>query len=191
MGAQPVQKHWLARIWFFLNDSADRSHEYLVQSRNMATAGAILGVGLVFLTAWMMLLGSEAGLPRSDRLHAVSGQLTNASEGKNDIWITLEHHEVRYDYISKENGFRAVWDGLCAGCQTTLWIDPGDTSSTPTVFQIAVKGRMVRSYADVKAAWISDNRLAPWLFGFFIFSAVYLAFYARRQHRRLRASELP
>jgi len=171
-------------IWQKLNryarDGAGSTAKGRTANRNRALYGAVLALGTLLLIVPDLLGGTRQGLPADDKLEAVSGALVSGEETRQEIRLRLEGQAAEFSYPSKAGGFPDVFAALCKGCDTTLWVDP---ARKQRVFQIAVNKRMVRSYADVKSAWMADNSIAPWIAAFLAAAGVILAWIAWRQHR--------
>lgn len=149
-------------------------------NRNRALYGAALAFGTLLLIVPDLLGGTREGLPADDKLAAITGTLAGGEETNKEIRLRLDGQATEFSYASKAGGFPEVFPALCKGCETTLWVDP---ARKQRVFQIAVNKRVVRSYADVKSAWMADNSIAPWIAALLAAAGVVLAWIAWRQHR--------
>jgi hypothetical protein len=157
----------------------------LTANRNRSLYGALLAVGVLALIAPDIMSGPQQGLPDLGGLVAVSGRLLKGEETNQEIRLWLDGQQKEFDYPSKAEAFTQVFKALCKGCDTTVWVDPNDAREKVTVFQIAVSNRTVRSYADVKAAWMASNRIGQWIAAFLLCSAGILGAIAWRQYRLL------
>ena len=138
--------------------------------------GVVCGVFLAVVTGWQVWSGLDNGLPPYHVLRDASGRLVQIEMRRGDVFLILAGQRRRFDYLSKAGDFGSVEDALVPGQQITLWIDPADIDRTPTIYQLEVNGRMLRSYADVRDAWRSDNRMAIYLFIASFLGTPYLVF---------------
>jgi len=154
--------------------------------RNTAIFGLVLYSAWILFLGWSVSKGLSDGLP-SNRLISYSGHLISAVESKYQIRIALAGSKHRsFDYLSKVGHFGEVERALCADCTVTVWIDPYDQSEYPTVFQLAVNGKIVRSNSEIKSDWIADNEIARWLFALFSLGGLYFVFIFRRHYNRAK-----
>lgn len=171
----------------FSRDGYGADRAGLTRNRNRLLYGmglALLGLALMVPD---LIAGTRAGLPKDDHLVAISAPLVTGERSNQEITLTLEGQKAPFSYPSKAEGEQAVWGALCRDCLTTVWVDPADTRAKPIAFQVAVRGRVVRSYADVKQAWIANNSIAPWIGGFLALAALLLAGLALRMQVRISA----
>jgi hypothetical protein len=159
----------------------------------IARAIAWLPVMLAFAIAtlaWWYGRDPDAGLPREDALVAVSGRLEELSESRYSIDFRLEGEAREFQYLGKARGWDRVRSAL-EGAEdraVTVWIDRAEQGATGdlTVYAVAVDGRVVRSYDEVRDAWRRDNALAPWLAGAMLLCGVVLAFVLLRDPKAER-----
>jgi hypothetical protein len=186
MTDQPTRKQtpWQS-LKAFSRDGYGTDKAGLTRNRNRLLYGIVLAVACLGLIASDLIGGTHAGLPKNDQLVAITAPLVAGERTNQDITLTLEGQQASFSYPSKAAGEQAVWGALCKGCITTVWTDPADTRARPVVFQVAVQGRIVRSYADVKQAWIDNNSIAPWIGGFLALAALLLGGMAVQMQLRL------
>jgi hypothetical protein len=186
MTDQPTRKQspWQS-LKAFSRDGYGTDKAGLTRNRNRLLYGVGLALLCLGLMASDLIAGTHAGLPKNDQLVAVTAPLVTGERTNEEITLTLEGQKTPFSYPSKAMGEQAVWGALCKGCITTLWTDPADTSARPVVFQVAVQGRIVRRYADVKQAWIDNNSIAPWIGGFLALAALLLGGLAAQMQSRL------
>jgi len=163
----------------------------LTANRNRALTGLVLALGAFALMAPDLLAGTAEGLPRNDRLVPVRGLLTDGQDTSHGIDLTLDGQPSYFTYPSKAEGQEQVWKSLCKSCAMTLWVDPDDHREHRVVFQIAVNGAIVRSYADVRKEWIANNSIALWIGGFFALAALFLGWLTAREQIRLSRLRKP
>lgn len=148
-----------------------------VHTRGELRLVAVASLLLALVIGWLSI--STTGIPPRAELGTASGRVE---------WVSLERYGVEFafvgdarlfDYPSKANAMGNVESALrqSAGRKVTVLYDHethGPAYSDRrlhTVYEIAVDGRVVRSYDAVRAAWASDDAIAPWLAGAFLLSA--------------------
>ncbi|HSC19841.1 MAG TPA: hypothetical protein VLC74_13110 [Rhizomicrobium sp.] len=137
---------------------------------------------------WMAMNPATRGLPRQRSLSPVSGQLAARHWGYRSYTIRMQLNDDprTFIYTEKMGDKLSVWNSLCEGCLVTLWTDKGDRRSEPFVFQIAVRGRVVRSYRDVSDTWIAGNKITPYFAVIFLIGTLAASSYAFYQWHLLR-----
>lgn len=132
--------------------------------------------------------GPEYGLPKNDKLISASGRLIYAGRapaGRNShtTIFRLDSSPDTFEFTMVMGDQNAVLRALCVGCEASVWTDPDDRRDRPFAWQIAVNGKTVASYPDVKAHWINDQRDAYWLAPFAGVISIGFAVWAFRRRR--------
>lgn len=142
---------------------------------------ALLAFGLAALMLWMYS-DPERGLPAEQNLVSTSGKLLSASGHKGTIRFYLHGHAQGFQYSSKMGHSGAVERAFKRpGALVNLKYHPKYQSGPIysderyfDVFYLAVDGKVIRSYRQIRRSWIADNRLAGWLGIAFILMGWYL-----------------
>ena len=154
---------------------------------------AALGFALAAFT-FTPMRDPDMGVPAMSALAQAQGQVVDISPERYGLRFQLAGRPETFDYPSKAGAYDTVQAALAAAGnkQVAVLYDP--TPRKPwrgfayyDVWQLAIDGQPVRSMADVKAGWRSNNRVAAWLFPCFLFMAIYcaaLAWRARRASKR-------
>jgi hypothetical protein len=93
-----------------------------------------------------------------------------------------------FDYPSKSGANGAVESALVAAGHREVAVLFNPNPRTPwfssdayyDVWQLAIDGKSVRTTAESKDGWRSDNAVGPWLFAGFLLSGLYLSLLALR-----------
>ncbi len=162
---------------FHAIEDGEEKHGHIVR----ACIIAVLGIGL---TTIALLEPADHGLPKNDNLVPVSGRLMSHTGFDNNnypratsfriaqISFFLDGHREKFSYFGRMGAPFMVQKQLCDGCMVTVWADAADHSANPIAFQIAVNGRVIRSYQDVKTAWIASNRYSKYFAATFLLCAM-------------------
>ena len=125
--------------------------------------------GLFFYTS----LDPRMGLPSYNQLAFTSGNFVSGEKDKYGFDIKLDSSDITFRYPSKADDHAQIWAALHKGIQIDLGHEP-PSDGRVTIFEISANGQMLKSYAEIEAAWISGNKLGRWLFGGFIMVGSYL-----------------
>jgi hypothetical protein len=156
-----------------------------------ARLGAIATLGLV-LAAFTLtpMLDSDTGVPAMSALAQAHGQVVNISPERYGVRFRLAARAETFDYPSKAGAYDTVQAALAAAGNKQVAVLYSPTPREPwggpayyDVWQIAINGQPVRTLAEVKAGWRSNNRVAAWLFPCFLLTGIYCAALASRARR--------
>jgi hypothetical protein len=155
-------------------------------SRVQLVGAAILGYALTGFVAWHWKFAS--GVPERAGLATAQGRVAWHESDKYGVEFGLEGSELAFDYASKANGADVVRSALAHADRRVVTVLYGHEVHGPVgtderlhyVYEIAVDGRIVRAYADVRAAWEADDAIAPWLAGIFALISTWLLWMSRR-----------
>lgn len=147
---------------------------------------AVLSFALAAVTL-APALDHNAGVPVVSELREAHGRLGSIRQHRYGIKFQLYGHVEIFDYPSKAGGNDVVKSALTTAGdkEIALLFDPEPripwfSSETYDVWQIDVDGRPVRTVADSKEGYRSDNVVASWLFAWFLLSGVYFCLLAWR-----------
>jgi hypothetical protein len=112
--------------------------------------------------------GPQYGLPQNDKLVMTSRRIVFsdfAPVGRSDhvTIFRLDTAPTVFEFTGVMGDYAPVRQALCINCEAVVWTDPADARGRPFAWQIEVNGKMIASYPDVKARWISNEREADWL----------------------------
>lgn len=166
------------------NRSAKAAH-IKAYKKFLSLSACALVVAIVFGT-----LGPTVNdLPQQRDLSEVSGRLMSHKWGgwrNYEIIFRLDGFANSFSYPQKNGDSTDIWDLLCDGCLVKLSVR-GDGR----IYQIIQNGQSVRSYQDVRAAWIEDDHETPWLAAAAFFVAALSGGYAAYQYRQTRRNVRP
>lgn len=122
------------------------------------------------------------GFPEKAELVETAGEVTMVKGGKYGVKFKLNDGPV-LDYPSKANSHNTVQRALKnAGSETVkVLIKQNDINKNhvtgqkfSTVYQVFVGNTQVRTYEQVKSAWVSDNKVGLFLGPFLFFAGIYI-----------------
>lgn len=155
--------------------------------RNMALTlfGLVFGTYMLFTG----LTNPNNGLPEKSELTEVSGNLEWLKKHKYGVKFKLDTYQHTLNYSSKASAADEVYrsfNSVSSGIVNVLLKQNEYNKNYLTgeeflnVYQIYVNSAQVRSYEQVKDAWISDNNVGIALGAFLLFAAVYIYTKAKR-----------
>jgi hypothetical protein len=151
---------------------------------------SIIGLVLAaFVSPW---IGMKSNAPDETTLLSATGSVISITQHKYGIKFQLTGHSLLFDYPSKHRATSTVLAALTsAGSQqvTIKYSTPprepmSTTEKLHDVWEIKVGETLVRSLAEAKAGWTSDEAFRPWLAGAFALCGVYLAILGWRARSR-------
>ena len=168
----------------------NRLEQYLRKSlqdhRNHYSRGTLLFfatlglcVAAVMTYAWV----SADGIPARESLAEASGRVEWMRVGKYGVKFGFDGDDRLFEYLSKANAMDRVVEALRRTDSPLVTVRYQDRNrkgvSYPQdihrgVFEVAIEGRMIRSHAQVAAAWAADDALSPWLAGFSLICSGFL-----------------
>lgn len=150
--------------------------------------GALAALGFVLAGAMLEpTLDRDAGIPDISLMSEAHGRVMSVSPHKYGVKFRLYGRAETFDYPRKAGGNGVVESALVAAGNKEVAVLFNPTPRTPwfgadayDVWQLAVNGKSVRTAAESKEGWRSDNALFPWLFASFLLSGLYLSLLAWR-----------
>ena len=153
---------------------------------------------LAFALAAVMALPAfrhDTGIPDMSELVKAHGRVRYVHQEKYGVKFRLYGHTETFAYPSKARGYDIVASALAtAGDREAalLYHPSGQTAllrSEPyfDVWQLAIDGKAVRTFAQSREGWRSDNAIASWLFACSLAGGAYfslLAWRARTSRKR-------
>jgi len=135
--------------------------------------------------------GQDDGIPSTSELAAATGQVAWVDAHRYGVKFRFAGDSRIFDYPSKARANGLVEDSLSAAANQPVVVRFNPKPRRPLLvdgdvfdaWEIAVGGKVVRSWADSADGWRSDNAVRPWLAAAFGFCAVYLAVAALRMRR--------
>jgi len=129
------------------------------------------------------------------QLTAANGRVVSVDAQRYGVHFRLSGWAETFSYPSKAGAYGAVESALAAAGDrpVSVWFDPHPRTpwfGAPAhydVWQLAVGGHPVRTMAQAREGWRSDNLVAAWLFPCFLLPAIcctVLAWRAWRSRRR-------
>jgi hypothetical protein len=147
----------------------DQGEWWLSRRPSFGRLLAIAAITAMFSAAmaYGVYRGPEYGLPKNDQLTRTSGRVVSVELVHNrhaDITLfSLDSSPTIFEFTVVMGDHRAVAHSLCTGCEASVWTEPSDQREYPFAWQIAVNGKFIAKYQDVKSNWIDNNRSAVWL----------------------------
>ena len=157
---------------------------------DMIFISAIAAIFCGFM-AFTIYRGPEYGLPRDDKLVAESGRViyagfAPAGRSGHITVFRLDSSPTVFAFTGVMGDYPRIKEMLCLHCEASVWVDPADGRDRPFAWQIEVNGRMIASYPDVRANWISDRRGADWMAPIAGAASIGFAVWAFRRRRQDR-----
>lgn len=136
-------------------------------------------------------LDRDAGIPDFSALAEARGHVQHVSPQRYGVRFRLQGRAATFEYPSKARGYDIVKSALLAAGdrEVSVLFDPHarrpwfSTEPYYGVWQLAVEGQPVRTLAEAKAGWRSDNAITPWLSAWFLLSGCYFFVSALRARR--------
>jgi hypothetical protein len=153
---------------------------------------AVYAVLSFVLTALALVpaLDRENGIPDRSALREAHGRVTSVSPHRYGIRFQLYGRAEIFEYPSKARGGGVAEAALRAAGNRDLAVLFDRAPQRPwfssdayyNVWELAIDGKTVRSFAESKDGWRSDNAVTPWLCAGFLLFGVYLSLLAWRAH---------
>jgi hypothetical protein len=157
-----------------------------------AKLGVIAALSLV-LAAFTLIpaLDRHSGIPDRSALREAHGRLTSLDPQRYGIRFRLDGRAETFDYPSKARGRDVAEAALRAAGNRDVSVLFVPNPRKPwfgsdayyDVWQLAIDGKTVRTFAESKEGWRSDNAITPWLSTWFLLSGLYLSVLAWRARR--------
>ena len=155
-------------------------------SRPQLVGVAILGFVLSGCLAWFWVF--DAGFPERASLATAQGRVAWHRSDRYGVEFGLDGTDLEFDYPSKANAADRVEAALEAADEQVVTVlyehevhgPIGAEKRLHTVYEVAVGGRVVRSFAEVREAWEADDAILPWLLGFFVAVSTWLLWMSGR-----------
>lgn len=139
---------------------------------------------LSFVLAATMLeptLDPDAGIPDVSELFEAHGRVTSVSSHKYGVRFRLDSRAETFDYPSKAGGYGIVKSALVAAGnrEVAVLFDPTpripwlSSAAYYDVWQLSIHGKSVRTAAESKEGWRSNNAVGRWLFATFLIIGLY------------------
>lgn len=151
-------------------------------SPSKLAASAALSYALAAVTL-APALDHDTGIPALSELREAHGRLASIRPHRYGIKFQLYGRAEIFDYPSKAGDYDVVKSALTtAGIQEiSLLFNPEPripwfrSEAYYDVWQLAVDNKPIRTIADSKEGYRSDNAVASWLFVSFLLSGAYLS----------------
>ena len=127
--------------------------------------------------------GPDDGIPNPSDLASATGHVAWVGGHRYGVKFRFAGDQRVFDYPSKARANGLVQDALSGAASQSVIVRFNPNPRRPLLiedyvfdaWEIAIDGKVVRSWADSAEGWRSDNAVRPWLAAAFAFSAVYLA----------------
>lgn len=150
---------------------------------------ATLSLCMAALMAYVWVTSDS--IPARDSLAVASGRVAWLQEGKYGVKFKFIGNDRLFQYHSKANAMDRVAEALQRADRPVFTVryrdrnregKPYPQGAYRTVYEVATEDRMIRSHAQVAAAYAADEALSPWLAaillsisGFLLLAALYNA----------------
>lgn len=133
--------------------------------------------------------GADDGIPNSSELVVATGQVAWVGAHRYGVKFRFAGDSRVFDYPSKARANGLVENSLSAAANQPVIVRFNPKPRRPLLvdgdvfdaWEIAIGGKVVRSWADSAEGWRSDSALRPWLAVALGLCAVYLAVTALRK----------
>ena len=132
----------------------------------------------------------SGSLPSHEDLSRIEGKIAWVQNHRYGVRFGLLNDERKFNYPSKAREVGRVRSSLksASGKWMSIFVDLSKSNSPLnddrvyfTVYEIRIDDSVVRSYAEVSEAWMSDQRLVPYLGIFFILGGSYIFWLLRKR----------
>ncbi|MEL7449079.1 MAG: hypothetical protein AAFN78_07700 [Pseudomonadota bacterium] len=163
---------------------------------------AVGPIGFMMGAAFLYMHWSDptGGLPAYEELTELSGQISWVSEYKYGVRFGLAGNPDKLVYSSRQRAVGLVERSLTMAKERTVVVlasltDPvgpifGDTVYY-RVLEIRVDGKTVRSYEESAVAWLSNQRLMPYLGAFLVVGGLIMVRKKLQERRRFASRREP
>lgn len=141
------------------------------------------------LTIWWKV-DPRSGAPAIESLVRLEGAVASVEAGRKRVSFRVKGYPNRIRFGSKGGGLRVVEralnEAISRGGIAVALVDRREFrpfvvgDATVTAYELAIDGRMIRSWHETDAAYRRNNRLAPWLVGSLAIGGAALLVHAAR-----------
>ena len=153
----------------------------------LLTAAVAFGLGAMFLLA----IKPGAGVPEAAGLQDANGTLSWLTSSRYGLQFGFNDDPRRFEYSSKGNAIGDVLSALKSAGQKQTRVRYDAKSRKPIfsndeyldVYDIAVEDQPIRTYDEIKQAWVANDRIGRWVGSAFLGCGVVLLWGAVKKVR--------
>jgi hypothetical protein len=133
---------------------------------------SLLGFALSIILLYSVY-GPNNQFPDYNELHFHAGEISNVKKTKYSVNINFKNDDSTFKYMSKGNAMGRVDDMVRQNGVVSIGYMPSERFS-PTIFDIKIDDKKIRSYNEIKQAYKNDDQIVNWLAPLFALLGIYL-----------------